>query len=106
MNRENGMFGKLTDGALPKEVSLTFSGSVAWELPIDFVFDAAHGYECSDNTNPTAGFHWEKRVRREGGKPSEHTSSSDFAIMDIAGGREQTTTTLLSKGESNGRLSI
>lgn len=56
--QREGMFGKLTDDALPKVVSLTFGGFVPRELPIDFVFDAAHGDECSDNTSPTAGFHW------------------------------------------------
>lgn len=63
MNREERAFGKLTDGALPKVIGLSFGGLVAWKLPIDFVFDAAHGDECSDNTSPTAGFDWNMRVR-------------------------------------------
>lgn len=35
-----------------------------------------------------------------------HTPSSDLTIMDVAGGRQQSTTTVLSEGESNGSLSI
>lgn len=57
------MFSKLTDIALPKVVSLTLGGLIARELPIDFIFDAAHGNECSNYTIPTTGFHWETQVR-------------------------------------------
>lgn len=56
------MFGMPTDVALPEVISLGFGSLVAREFPINFIFDAAHGDECSDNTSPTASFHW-KRVR-------------------------------------------
>jgi len=51
------MFGKPTDVALPEVVSLCFGSLVARELPINFIFDAAHGDECGDNTSPTTSFH-------------------------------------------------
>lgn len=58
-------FGKLTDDALPEVVGLAFGGLVARELPVNFIFDAAHGDEGGDHTSPTARFHWVTRVKDE-----------------------------------------
>lgn len=61
--RGTHIFGKLTNDALPEVVGLALGGLITRELPIDFVFYAAHGDGCSDNTSPTACLHWEMRVR-------------------------------------------
>lgn len=57
VNKKRECFGKLTDDALPVVIGLTFGGLVTRKLPVNFVFDAAHCDERSDNTSPTTGLH-------------------------------------------------